>query len=68
MADELNRYGIEVLAWCLMTNHTHLIVVSNDTTVLSRAVGEAHRRYTRRRAIILGLVHGFISAWTAAMF
>jgi len=21
MADELNRFGIEVLAWCLMTNH-----------------------------------------------
>ncbi len=49
MADELNRYGIEVLAWCLMTNHTHLIVVPNDATVLSRAVGEAHRRYTRMK-------------------
>jgi putative transposase len=49
MADELNRFGIEVLAWCLMTNHTHLIVVPNDAAVLSRAVGEAHRRYTRMK-------------------
>ena len=32
MGDELNRYGIEVLAWCLMTNHTHLMVVPNDVT------------------------------------
>lgn len=46
MGYELNRYGIEVLAWCLMTNHTHLIVVPNDATVLSRAIAEAHRRYS----------------------
>ena len=22
MAEELNRFGVDVLAWCLMTNHT----------------------------------------------
>jgi putative transposase len=27
MAEELKRFSVEVLAWCLMTNHTHLIVV-----------------------------------------
>jgi putative transposase len=32
-----------------MTNHTHLIVVPNDAAALSRAVGEAHRRYTRMK-------------------
>jgi putative transposase len=59
MADELNRFGIEVLAWCLMTNHTHLIVVPNDATVLSRAVGEAHRRYTRMKNFSEG-VSGYL--------
>ena len=49
MAEELNRFGVEVLALCLMTNHTHLIVVPQDSAVLARAVGEAHRRYTRMR-------------------
>jgi putative transposase len=24
MAEELDRFGVEVLAWCLMINHTHL--------------------------------------------
>ena len=49
MAEELNRFGVDVLAWCLMTNHTHLIVVPKDSTVLARAIGEAHRRYTRMK-------------------
>jgi len=30
-----------------MTNHTHLIVVPKDSAVFTRAIGEAHRRYTR---------------------
>jgi len=49
MAEELNRFGVDVLAWCLMTNHTHLIVVPKDSAVLARAIGEAHRRYTRMK-------------------
>ena len=42
------RYGVRVLAYCLMPNHVHLIVVPPSEDALSRAVGEAHRRYTRR--------------------
>jgi len=49
MAEELNRFRVDVLAWCLMTNHTHLIVVPKDSAVLARAIGEAHRRYTRMK-------------------
>lgn len=49
MAEELKRFSVEVLAWCLMTNHTHLIVVASDARLLARAIGEAHRRYTRRK-------------------
>jgi len=59
MADELNRFGVEVLAWCLMTNHTHLIVVPEDAALLSRAVGEAHRRYTRMKNFSDG-VRGYL--------
>jgi putative transposase len=59
MATELNRFGVEVLAWCLMTNHTHLIVVPSDATVLSQAVGEAHRRYTRMKNFSDG-VRGYL--------
>ncbi len=59
MSQELNRFGVEVLAWCLMTNHTHLIVVPNDAAVLARAIGEAHRRYTRMKNFSDG-VRGYL--------
>jgi len=59
MAEELNRFGVEVLAWCLMTNHTHLIVVPNGGAVLARAIGEAHRRYTRMKNFSDG-VRGYL--------
>ena len=35
-------------AYCLMPNQVHLIVVPQSTESLCRAIGEAHRRYTRR--------------------
>jgi putative transposase len=59
MSQGLNRFGVEVLAWCLMTNHTHLIVVPNDAAVLARAIGEAHRRYTRMKNFSDG-VRGYL--------
>jgi len=31
-----------------MPNHVHLIAVPKNETGLARAIGEAHRRYTRR--------------------
>ena len=31
----------------MMPNHVHLIVVLQSAESLSRAIGEAHRRYTR---------------------
>ena len=35
------------LAWCLMDNHVHLILVPASADGLRAALGEAHRRYTR---------------------
>ena len=37
---------IEVWAYCLMTNHVHLIVQPNTQSNLGKAIGEVHRRYT----------------------
>ncbi|MFP4356802.1 MAG: transposase [Phycisphaerae bacterium] len=42
------RYEVRVLAYCLMPAHVHLILVPSDEDGLARALGEAHRRYTRR--------------------
>ena len=39
---------VAIWAYCLMPNHVHLIVVPQSAESLRRAIGEAHRRYTRR--------------------
>ena len=41
------RFGIRFIAYCLMTNHLHLIAIPEEESSLSRGVGEAHRLYTR---------------------
>ena len=41
------RFGVTFLAYCLMTNHVHLIAVPEQADSLARGIGEAHRRYTR---------------------
>ena len=45
--EEAKRNEMDILAWCLMTNHVHFIVVPHMETSLARGFGEAHKRYTR---------------------
>jgi putative transposase len=42
------KYAVEIWGYCLMPNHVHLIAVPSDADGLRHAIGEAHRRYTRR--------------------
>jgi putative transposase len=42
------RYKVSIWAYCLMPNHVHLIAVPDTKDALNLAIGEAHRRYTRR--------------------
>ena len=46
MSEWCLQHRVEVLAYCLMPNHVHLIAVPNTRVGLARAIGEAHRRYT----------------------
>jgi putative transposase len=39
--------GTRCLAWCLMDNHVHLILIPAHADGLRATLGEAHRRYTR---------------------
>ena len=48
MGEWCGKLGLEVWAYCLMPNHVHLIVVPESEEGMRRAIGEAHRRYTRR--------------------
>ena len=47
VAEAARASGTRVLAWCLMDNHVHLILVPSSADGLRAMLGEAHRRYTR---------------------
>ena len=47
MAEWCKRCKVEIWAYCLMPNHVHLIAVPKTEEGLRKAIGEAHRRYTR---------------------
>ena len=48
VADSCSASGVTCLAWCLMPNHVHLILVPASAEGLRAALSEAHRRYSRR--------------------
>jgi putative transposase len=47
VARSCRQAAVALWAYCLMPNHVHLILVPADAEGLRRALGEAHRRYTR---------------------
>ena len=47
LREQSGRWGLQVWAYCLMTNHVHLMVVPETTESLRRGLGDTHRRYTR---------------------
>ena len=47
MAEWCSRCGVDIWAYCLMPNHTHLIAVPRTEDSMRKAIGEAHRRYAR---------------------
>jgi putative transposase len=60
LGEQLRKFRVEVWAYCLMPNHVHLILTPQGADGMSRALGEAHRRYTN-----------FINArgrWTGHLF
>lgn len=47
LAEGCRRARTSVLAYCLLPDRVHLILVPHDEDGLRAALGEAHRRYTR---------------------
>jgi putative transposase len=47
VAQACANQGVRCLAWCLMDNHVHLILVPPAEDGLRAALAEAHRRYSR---------------------
>ena len=67
MARETKRFGVRILAWCLMINHVHLIAVPQDAGGLARGIREAHERYGGMRNFDKGgreyLFQGQFGSW-----
>ena len=47
LAEFLPHYGIALEAYCLMSNHVHLVATSHDQKGLSRALQRIHSEYAR---------------------
>jgi putative transposase len=47
LSQSASKHALDFLAWCLMSNHAHFVVVPRQERSLARTFGEAHRRYTR---------------------
>jgi len=48
LSESAAKHGLDFWAWCLMSNHVHLVAVPCRKESLARAIGEAHWRYVRR--------------------
>ena len=48
LAEWCRAHAVTILAYCLMPNHVHLVAVPSSADGLRAAIGQAHRRYTRR--------------------
>jgi putative transposase len=41
------EYGVEILRYCLMTNHVHVIAIPTASSGLAKAFGRTHNDYAR---------------------
>ena len=47
LKEQADKYGLEILAYCLMDNHIHLVAVPQQEDSLAKAIGRTHFRYTQ---------------------
>jgi putative transposase len=47
LAEESGKYGLEVLGYCLMGNHVHLVAIPHAEDSLAKGVGRTHFRYSQ---------------------
>jgi putative transposase len=60
ISGKCREHGVEILCWCLMPNHVHLLVEPSTEDGLSLAIGRAHWAYVKD----LNERHG----WTGRLF
>jgi len=47
LKEQAERYALEIIGYCLMSNHVHIVAIPQEEDSLARAVGRTHFRYTQ---------------------
>jgi len=47
LAEQASKYALEVVGYCLMTNHMHLVAIPHEEDSLAKAIGRTHFRYSQ---------------------
>jgi len=47
LAEQADKYGLEVVGYCLLSNHVHLVAIPHAEESLAQAVGRTHFRYSQ---------------------
>ena len=47
LQEQAGKYGLEVLGYCLMTNHVHLVAIPHAEDSLAKGIGRTHFRYSQ---------------------
>jgi len=47
LKEQAERYALEIIGCCLMSNHVHIVAIPHEEDSLARAIGRAHFRYTQ---------------------
>lgn len=47
ISEYTKKYGVKILAYCLMNNHVHFIVIPERADSISKAFNRAHFRYSQ---------------------
>ena len=68
------RYGLRILAYCLMDNHVHWVVIPEREPALAQTLGDAHTAYaagwnaTHRLTGTSSRVVSFRACWMTSTF
>ncbi|MHC4495517.1 MAG: transposase [Planctomycetota bacterium] len=47
LKEQADKYALELIGYCLMSNHVHIIAIPRAEDSLAKAVGRTHFRYTQ---------------------
>ena len=47
LGDQARKYGLDIVGYCLMGNHVHIVAIPQTEDSLAKAIGRTHFRYTQ---------------------